>query len=119
MLLAETQSSLARPVMHGARKLCGPGNMICGFQNVFEGSLVDLFATLVEVTNDLLKSQHEWKSGRSKSGTLARRATAAASASNASSFGNPAKSNHTHSPSAAQKILTPVALRPPLARGVP
>jgi hypothetical protein len=34
MLLTETETSFARPVVRGARELGGPGNMMCGFQNV-------------------------------------------------------------------------------------
>jgi hypothetical protein len=36
MLLTETETSFARPVVRGARELGGPGNMMCGFQNVVE-----------------------------------------------------------------------------------
>lgn len=63
MLLTETETSLARPVVRGARELCGPGNMMCGFQNVVERqrtrwsfasvTTVAMGAALVEEAADL------------------------------------------------------------------
>jgi hypothetical protein len=79
MLLTETETSFARPVVRGARELCSPGNMMCGFQNVVERQRTRLSLSLsrplrwalhfrrrrltcsrpLKMTNDLLKSQHE------------------------------------------------------------
>jgi len=131
MLLTETETSFARPVVRGARELCGPGNMMCGFQNVVERQRTRLSLSLslplrwallfrrrrltcsrtLEMTNDLLKSQHERmdkaagvQTSLSRSKCLRRwRLTRQASATRPSQITLPSNA----------KILTPVGFATP------